>query len=304
MKASICIVVPVYKSQKSLSILIERSQKALQAIDSNPQFIFVDDSGYKINKSWDILKKLQADNKANIHLIKLSGNYGQPIATVCGLIRAKADYVVTLDDDCQYPPEEISRLIDFLEEQKADIALGIGHLEKIKSKFKIKVLNFIKQFLKQGNHTTRYGSSFRLIRGSICQNLIDDFNRLVIIDIFLLEQSTKFVYLPIETMPRMEGKSGYSYMKVFKRLTNIIGYYTTIPLKAIIIIVFFILLIVLNLLNVSDLPVYIKNISFNLIVLIILFGVYLTLRIYQGFWEEKAKMRHESKHYIEEEIVN
>jgi len=38
-------------------------------------------------------------------------NYGQHNALLCGIRAAKYDVVVTMDDDLQHPPEEISRLL-------------------------------------------------------------------------------------------------------------------------------------------------------------------------------------------------
>ena len=42
----------------------------------------------------------------------------------CGFEYAKGDYIITLDDDLQVPPEEITKLIDKFKETDADLVYG------------------------------------------------------------------------------------------------------------------------------------------------------------------------------------
>ncbi len=38
-------------------------------------------------------------------------NYGQHNALLCGIREARGDVIITMDDDLQHPPEEISKLL-------------------------------------------------------------------------------------------------------------------------------------------------------------------------------------------------
>jgi len=43
-------------------------------------------------------------------------NYGQHNALLCGIRQARYQIIVTMDDDLQHPPEEISKLLSKLDE--------------------------------------------------------------------------------------------------------------------------------------------------------------------------------------------
>ena len=63
--------------------------------------------------------------------INLLKNYGQHNANLCGFRSAVGDWVITMDDDLQNPPEEIEKLIGKAEE---GYELIIGHSNSIKNK--------------------------------------------------------------------------------------------------------------------------------------------------------------------------
>ena len=52
----------------------------------------------------------------SIRGIKLSRNFGQHNALLCGIREANGSFIVTLDDDLQHSPEAIPQLLSKLEE--------------------------------------------------------------------------------------------------------------------------------------------------------------------------------------------
>ena len=56
-------------------------------------------------------------------------NYGQHNALLCGIRAAKYEFIVTMDDDLQHPPEEIPRLLARLEEG-FDVVYGAPKAEQ------------------------------------------------------------------------------------------------------------------------------------------------------------------------------
>ena len=62
------------------------------------------------DKSWDKIKYLSS--KYNyIKGINLSDNFGQHNAIMAGLNNCKGEYVITIDDDLQHPPEFFPEII-------------------------------------------------------------------------------------------------------------------------------------------------------------------------------------------------
>ena len=96
------LVVPVYNGRTNLQELVERLSEILCQDDY--ELIFIDDGS--TDGSLDEIKRLCAE-LPRAGWISLAGNYGQQIAVLCGLRHSRGDWIVTLDDDLQHPPEMI-----------------------------------------------------------------------------------------------------------------------------------------------------------------------------------------------------
>lgn len=104
MKKCISVVVPVYNSQNTLEELASRIINAINAMDINIELIFVDDCSK--DESFSIMMRIY-DSFPKTKIIRLQSNYGQQNALLCGIRHAQGDYIITMDDDLQHPPEEI-----------------------------------------------------------------------------------------------------------------------------------------------------------------------------------------------------
>src|SRR4030065_2959528 len=111
-KNFLSIVIPVYNSNKTINILVERIREVL----SNKlifEVVLVND-GSKDN-SYEKCRELTR-KYSFIKFINLSKNFGQHNANLAGLHYVKGNYIVFMDDDLQTPPEEIPKLINKIEE--------------------------------------------------------------------------------------------------------------------------------------------------------------------------------------------
>src|SRR6476646_10609142 len=107
-RRSISVVTPVYNGEGSVAELCRRLDEVLPRIAIKHEIILVNDGSR--DRSWDVISELSARYPA-VRGFNLMRNYGQHNALLCGIRAAKYDVVVTLDDDLQHPPEEISRLL-------------------------------------------------------------------------------------------------------------------------------------------------------------------------------------------------
>jgi glycosyltransferase involved in cell wall biosynthesis len=73
---------------------------AMAQVASAFEIIFVEDGGG--DGSWPIIVGL-AGNDERVRGIRLSRNYGQQSALLCGIRAAKHEIVLTMDDDLQHP---------------------------------------------------------------------------------------------------------------------------------------------------------------------------------------------------------
>ena len=86
------------------------------------EIILVEDGGG--DGSWDVLRELQAKDNDRIVVIQLMRNYGQHNALMCGFRHARGEYIVTIDDDLQNPPEEIPKLLNAIQTGRYDLVYG------------------------------------------------------------------------------------------------------------------------------------------------------------------------------------
>ena len=122
----ISAVVPVYRSAPILPELHRRLTDALGDIADRYEIILVDDCGG--DDSWGVIQGLAAHDD-RVRGIRMSRNYGQHNALLCGIRAAKYGVIVTLDDDLQNPPEEIAKLIAVLGEG-VDVVYGTPENEQ------------------------------------------------------------------------------------------------------------------------------------------------------------------------------
>ena len=107
------IVIPVYRSEKILEKTISRILVVCENEGIKVELVMVNDGSP--DDSWEILERAaKADGR--IKAINLLRNYGQHTAVYCGIKESTGDFIITMDDDLQNPPEELTHLIRKIDE--------------------------------------------------------------------------------------------------------------------------------------------------------------------------------------------
>ncbi len=222
------VVVPVHNSEDTLEELLSRLMSLFNKRGNSFEIIFVEDGSY--DNSWSILKELKHKFPDIVKAIKLSKNFGQHNATMCGFSFAKGNNIITIDDDLQNPPEEISKIITTFQDNNSDVTYGI--YSKKQHTFARNVMSKgIKKTSKVFMKGTGKGSSFRIISNSIIKRILDHNISFVFIDEVLQWYTSSISFVVVEHRKRQHNKSGYSSSKLFYLGSNLIYYYTNIPLK-------------------------------------------------------------------------
>ncbi|EKD76461.1 MAG: hypothetical protein ACD_43C00105G0002 [uncultured bacterium] len=111
------VVVPVYNEAGNIKELHQRLLSVMAKLDGSFELIFVNDG------STDETRKVLAE-LTPATIITFRKNFGQTAALDAGFKHAKGDVIITLDGDLQNPPEEIPKLLDYLERQQLDVVSG------------------------------------------------------------------------------------------------------------------------------------------------------------------------------------
>jgi undecaprenyl-phosphate 4-deoxy-4-formamido-L-arabinose transferase len=207
---SISIVIPYFKS-KMIEDLLSRIDQCL-----SEKFIYeiliVDDSESDIH--WKILEELSSKFE-NVQFLQLSKNFGQHNALLAGISKAQNEFIVTLDDDLQNPPEEIPRLLAELINSNLDLVYGVPNRieQKISRRISAYLIRFILVKL-LGVKSARYVSSYRIFR-----------------NILLFWGTSRIGALKVRHDARQSGLSNYSIPKLLKFSLDTITGYSNLPLK-------------------------------------------------------------------------
>jgi polyisoprenyl-phosphate glycosyltransferase len=232
-KIEYSFVVPVYRSVNTLEPLYDGIEQLMSEEKHSFQVIFIEDNG--LDESWRKLLELKKKHPEQIVLIKLTKNFGQNGATLCGIDEASGAYVITMDDDLQVHPAEIKKLIDYQKENNSDVIYGV-YSEKTSSWIRNLGSRFIKKVFRRTEGGSNVGSSIRLLSASIAGHLRNHSQDHLFINQVISWYTFDTQFVEINRNPREEGKSGYNLIQLFAISFRLIFLYTTIPLKFMIIV--------------------------------------------------------------------
>jgi undecaprenyl-phosphate 4-deoxy-4-formamido-L-arabinose transferase len=225
---SLSIVVPVYRAEGTLRDLYRRLVAALESAVSEFEILFVEDCGG--DASWEVIQELAARD-GRVRGIKLARNYGQHNALLCGIRAAKGEIVVTLDDDLQNPPEEISVLLARLEEGY-DVVYGKPRQEQ-HGLLRDAASRITKLALQgaMGAETASQVSAFRAFRTRLRESFDAYRSPTVNIDVLLTWGTTRFSAVMVRHDERSVGASGYTLRKLITHALNMMTGFSTLPLQ-------------------------------------------------------------------------
>jgi polyisoprenyl-phosphate glycosyltransferase len=225
------VIVPVYNSEQSLEELFLGINKVFEGIHESFEAIFVED--HSKDQSWKVICDLKARFPEHITAIQLSKNFGQHNATICGFSFTKGEFIITIDDDLQTPPEEIAKLIGSYEPSGPDLIYGYYKHSKHSAMHHLGSTS-LKKSSKLFRKTLDEGSSFRMISADLAKKILDHHQNFIFIDEVMQWYTDEIALVEVRHEPRKYKQSNYSSGSILELVGNILIYYTTIPLKVLV----------------------------------------------------------------------
>jgi undecaprenyl-phosphate 4-deoxy-4-formamido-L-arabinose transferase len=220
--------VPVYNAETTLRELVDRIFASLSALDLPFELILVNDGSD--DRSWDLIRDIAQANES-VTGLDLMKNYGQHNAVLAGVMTSHNDFIVTIDDDAQYPPESIPALLESLEEGN-DIAYGKARTRE-QSFWRNACSRVLKAALRTvpGAQMGYFSSSFRAFRSELKRGFSDFRDPRLSIDVLLSWSAKNVALVPVRHEQRRGGRSGYTPGKLLALTVSIITGYSTLPLR-------------------------------------------------------------------------
>lgn len=223
------IVVPVYRSEKTLRELYERINDTFARVGDEYELILVEDCGG--DASWQVMQSLRRSDK-RVKIIRLSRNFGQHNALMCGFAFASGQFIITMDDDLQNPPEEIEKLIKAIVDSDYDVVYGVPD-QKRQSAFR----NLASSLYSLFNSVTFRNvaglriSNFRIIRKSVVEQILTVSTPNPIVGHLILKVTQGVGAVTVAHHKRIVGGTTYSMRKLVNHFLNGVLYNSTLPLQ-------------------------------------------------------------------------
>ncbi|WJL97354.1 glycosyltransferase [Microbacterium sp. ET2] len=216
----ISIVIPVYGGERTLEGVIQeiaplvdgfrtpgghpaRVDEVVLAYDRGP-----DDSAR-------VIREL-AQRYTWVKPVWLSRNFGQHAATLAGMASSGGEWIVTLDEDGQHDPAQISSLLDVALRERADLVYADpvnraphGFVRNTASKTSKRILESV-----LGGGRASHFNSFRLMLGEIGRSVAAYAGTGVYLDVALSWIASTVETAPVTLREEGDRRSGYSYRRL------------------------------------------------------------------------------------------
>ena len=229
-RLDLSVIVPILNEAPTLEELADRLVGTLQRVGKSSEVIFVNDGS--TDDSAKLLKGLY-ELHPMIKVIRLNRNYGQHMAILAGLERARGEVIVTLDGDLQNPPEEIPRLLEKIQEGYDVVC---GQRSSRQDPLRRKLLSSVASKLASrlvGVTMGDYGSMLRAYRRPVVEHVLRCQDRSMYIPALANSFAGSIAEIPVEHRRRAVGGSRYNLIGLLRLMADLATGLSLLPIRLI-----------------------------------------------------------------------
>lgn len=230
-KILLSVVIPIYKNELNLPVTIPTIMSAIPVVFEgyDVELILVNDGSP--DNSWTIMEEFQKKHPETIKIIKLTRNFGQGMAVLCGFEQAKGVAIGVISADLQDPFELFGDMVKKWEEG-GKLICGVRETRKergISTVFSKTTHYLISTFL---NHNYPKGGfdfffADRILIEQYCK--LQEANGSGQLNLLWFGYPT--VFLPYERKERELGTSAWTFSKKVKMFVDIFISNSYLPLR-------------------------------------------------------------------------
>jgi dolichol-phosphate mannosyltransferase len=233
------VVVPVFNEEEVLPNTHRELTGILKDIGEPYEIVYVNDGS--VDTSIDILKGLQTDDP-HVSVISFSRNFGHEIANAAGLHFSRGDAVVLIDADLQDPPELIPEMVAKWREGY-HVVYGVRRTRRGETMMKRLTAHLFYSLISKiaDVKIPRNVGDFRLMD----RQVVEVFRRMREYHPFFRGMIAWCGYqqtgIEFDRRPRTMGSSKYPYFRLTKLAFDTITSFSTLPLRMLTYLAFFVL---------------------------------------------------------------
>ena len=227
----VSFVIPCYRSAKTIAFVVDEIRTTMAqrpAIDY--EVIMVSD--HSPDDVYSVIVELCQNDSDHLRGIELARNFGQHAALLAGYERSSGDYIVSLDDDGQTPAAEVWSLIDSLEVNDFDVVYA-SYQEK-----KHSLLRNLESWLNDrmacwllDKPCDLKVTSFFVMRRFVLDEMLRYKQAFPYVIGLVLRTTRNVANVPVSHRERLEGVSGYTFLKLLSLWLNGFTAFSVKPLR-------------------------------------------------------------------------
>ena len=226
----ISVVIPCYCSSKTIEKVVSMTAEELERLGHhNYEFVLVDDCSPDKGQTATILQTLSS-KYSYVKAVLLARNAGQHNALMAALNYASGDVLIGMDDDMQTHPSQLQYLLSEFD-KGYDIVYGY-YPEKKHSGFRNfgSYINYLSVRILIGKPKELKTSSYWVIKKFVRDYVIQYKSPYASMQGLFLRTTRNISCIPIRHFEREVGKSNYTFAKLVKLWSNIMGF-SVVPLR-------------------------------------------------------------------------
>ena len=224
----VSIVVPVYRSAGYLADTVRELLAALGSTESVELVLVNDGSPDDVQT---VVESLAAADP-RVRFLELGANRGQHAAILRGFAVSRGDWVVTVDDDGQNPPEAVERVLGRLRQGDDDVVYGqFRSTEQTGLRVLASRLNRLLSSVTVGNTRGIAVSNVRALRGDLARALGQGAPAHPYIEALVFRATRRISQVDVPHRPRGKGESTYRVSTLLRLWVSHLTTLTALPLQ-------------------------------------------------------------------------
>jgi glycosyltransferase involved in cell wall biosynthesis len=223
------VVIPVFNSEGVVAETVRQVVEVFEGAGLRYEIVLVNDGS--LDGSWRVISEI-ARTRPCVVALNLLKNYGQHRANVAGFLESRGDYVITMDDDLQNPPDQVLLLIDAALDGH-DVVFGKFAHKRAAGYRQLgsKLITMVNRRV-FGQPEGLAVSNFRILR----RDVVDRICAARTAHPYVTGQALLFSNNPgnvtVRHDPRTVGASNYNLARILRLVLTILFSYSVYPLRA------------------------------------------------------------------------
>jgi glycosyltransferase involved in cell wall biosynthesis len=227
-QVGLSIVIPVYRGAATIAALVQ----ALAGLrpEGGLEVVLVNDGSP--DECGKICRELVRAGTIPIVYVEHARNFGEHNAVMTGLRHARGGHVITMDDDLQNPPDEVTRLYDHARLGGWDVVYT-RYAEKrhavwrnLGSRFANRVADWLLD-----KPRGLYLSSFRCMSAPVVRSVTRYRGPYPYVDGLIMQVTQHIDSIEVRHLPRAEGRSTYTLRRLVLLWLNLATSFSLAPLR-------------------------------------------------------------------------